>query len=221
MQTTNLKLKVVIVDDHFLFPLALKGIIENYDFLEMQAIIKNGKELLDRLDELKPDVIFMDILMPLVDGFTATSQVIAKYPATKIVAITALVEGEYVKKIMDAGAWGFITKGSEKKEFDALFEHLRVNKKFISSQAALSYQDFVNGSHKEKDTKKPLPKPTVTKRELQVIVQISKGLSDKEIAKILRVSHRTIDAHKQNLMNKFGTRKSAEIVAIAYKLKLI
>jgi DNA-binding NarL/FixJ family response regulator len=221
MQTTNLKMKVVIVDDHFLFPLALKGIIENYDFLEMQAIIKNGRELLERLDELKPDVIFMDILMPLMDGFTATSLVLEKYPTTKIVAITALTEGEYVKKIMDAGAWGFITKGSAKKEFDELFEHLRENKKYISSQAAISYQEFLNGANKEKDLKKTLPKPTVTKRELQVIIQISKGLSDKEVAKILRVSHRTIDAHKQNLMNKFGTRKSAEIVAIAYKLKLI
>jgi DNA-binding NarL/FixJ family response regulator len=218
MNAFNSPLKVVIVDDHFLFPLALESVIKPYDFLKVSAILTCGSELVAKMDDIQPDVVFMDIMMPIMDGFTATKIITTKYPTTKVVAITALEEGENVKKMMEAGAWGYITKGSQKKEYDELFSRILTDKKFISTNAAINYALFMN-EKKEGESKET--EPIVTPREIEIIRYIAQGYSDKQIASELNLSHRTIDAHKQKMMHKLGTRKSAEIVAIAYKMKWI
>lgn len=226
MQHSAPKLKVVIVDDDFLYPIALDAIISKSKCLETSAILSSGEELIDRLDDLKPDIVFMDILMPGMNGFETTAKVKQKRPDTKVIAITAFDNGENVQKMMEAGAWGYITKDSDKREYDELFARIADDKKYICSKAAINYSLFISeGSHNPKN-KKDLQSPkktevSITKREGEVIQYIAKGLSDKETAKALHVSHRTIDAHKQNIMQKFGTRKSAEIVAIAYRLGII
>jgi DNA-binding NarL/FixJ family response regulator len=217
MNAINSPLKVVIVDDHFLFPLALESVIKGFSFLETVAIFSNGGELVANLDTYQPDVIFMDIMMPIMDGFTATKLVTQKYPTTKVIAITAFDEGENVKKMMEAGAWGYMTKDSQKKEYDELFNRILTDKKFISSSAAINYALFMN----EKQGESKNMEPIVTKREIEIIHYIAQGYSDKQIASVLNLSHRTIDSHKQKMMHKLGTRKSAEIVAIAYKMQWI
>ncbi len=224
----NKKLKVAIVDDHFAFPLALKTMVGKYDFLEFAGIFTDGKMLIDQLDEVKPDIVLMDIEMPVMSGDEATRIVMKKYPSTKVVAVSIYDDGNSVKKMLDAGAWSYITKGCSQKEYDTLFDSLRDNKKFISPRAALNYTLLVsenapknNEKTSEQAIDPSIPKIKITKREKEIIEYISNGFSDKEIAKTLNISHRTIDAHKQNMMGKLGTRKAAEIVSIAYRLKLI
>jgi DNA-binding NarL/FixJ family response regulator len=214
----NSPLKVVIVDDHFLFPLALDAFIKTYSYFETVAIFSNGSEFVANMDHYQPDVVFMDIKMPIMDGFTATKLITEKYPTTKVVAISAFDEGENVKKMLDAGAWGYITKDCKKTDYDELFDRILMDKKYISSTAAMNYALYVG---EKKESEGESSEPMITKREIEIIKYVAQGYSDKEIARALNVSHRTIDAHKQKMMHKLGTRKSAEMVAIAYKMKWI
>jgi DNA-binding NarL/FixJ family response regulator len=217
MNNRNSALKVVIVDDHFLFPLALQTVIQQYAFLNTVAILSSGSEMVAKMNELAPDIIFMDVIMPIMDGFTATQLISKKYPDTKIVAITTSDEGRHVKRMMEAGAWGYITKNSDKKAYDELFGRILSDKKYISPDAAINYTILMNESPGESGS----VEPNITEREIEIIRFVAKGYSDKQIAEVLNLSHRTIDAHKQKVMQKLGTRKATEMVAIAYRMNLL
>jgi len=226
MQHTSTNLKSAIVDDHFLYSSALNAIVNKTKNFEIVALFSSGKELISYIEDNYLDVVFMDIMMPGMNGFDVTQQVVKKYPKIKVIAVTQHDTGINVKKMMAAGAWGYITKDCGKSEYDELFDRILEDKKYICSKAAINYSLFLNEpmpsyiSKKNGQTIQP-PETPVTKREGEVILHISRGLSDKETAVKLNVSHRTIDAHKRNIMHKLGARKSAEIVAIAYRLGII
>jgi two-component system response regulator NreC len=211
------KLKVVIMDDHFLFSLNLQKILKKYDFLDAVTVLTPGDEAFARLDELNPDLICIDLNISSAKAFAFMLEISTKYPATKIIAVTGFDEGENVKNAIEAGAWAFINRNSEQGEYDELFTRIRQDKMYISPAAAINYAFLMAEIAREENKSKPV----ITKREIEIIGFVAKGYADKEIAKELQISSRTIDAHKQKMMHKLGTRKAAEIVAIAYKMNLI
>jgi two-component system response regulator NreC len=211
------KLKVVIMDDHFLFSLSLQEILKKYDFLDAATVLTPGDEAFARLNELQPDLLFIELNIPSAKAFAPLMEISTHFPATKIIAATGFDEGKNVKNAIDAGAWAFINKSSGQDEYDELFNRIRQDKMYISPAAAINYAFLMAEIAREENKSKPL----ITKREIEIIGFVAKGYADKEIAKELQISSRTIDAHKQKMMHKLGTRKAAEIVAIAYKMNLI
>jgi DNA-binding NarL/FixJ family response regulator len=220
------KLSVVIVDEHYLQSVALEAIIDKYEYLQVIAKYNSCNDLVKEIDKVQPHVIFIDELGNHSDCQAAIQTIIARFPLIRIVVLGISDEGDKVKKMMDAGVWAFITNRCCKEEYDELFKRILEDKKYISSKPAINYSLYMQDQmNLRKQTKQVstfnMANPSLTRREKEIVYYIAQGLSDKQTAEALKVSPRTIDAHKQNIMNKFGTRKSTEIVAIAYKLKII
>lgn len=220
------KLKVAIVDENYLQSVALEAIIDKYEYLQVIAKFNSCNDLLKEIDKVQPHVIFVHELSHDSDCSEGIKLIIDKFPLTRVVILGISDEGNKVKKMMDSGVWAFITNRCCKEEYDELFKRILEDKKYISSKPAINYslymQDQLNLRKQAKQVSTHnIGLPHLTKREKEIVYHIAQGLSDKQTADALRVSPRTIDAHKQNIMNKFGTRKSTEIVAIAYRLKII
>ena len=224
---------VAIVDDNELFPVALVALMKEYKFINVVGIYKNGKKLVDNFDKILPDIVFTDVIMPEMDGVRATKWVMKKYPETKVIAMSMFDDGYNVKRMLQAGAWSFATKDLTKKSFRELMTSIMQNKRYISSTAAIKYTLHINRNRMPGEKEEGIEnnhlvyagppdfEAHITRREKQIISFMAQGFTDKEIARELSRSSRTIDAHKQNIMQKLNTRKSTEIVALAYKYNLL
>lgn len=230
-QPTN-EYNVAIVDDHELFANALSRLLKDYKFMHVRGIFNTGQKMLDNFEKIKPDIVFMDIMMPEMDGIEATKLIMQKYPNTKVIAISSYDEGIQVKRMFKAGACSFVTKDITRKIFKDVITSITKNSRYVSSAAAVNYTLYTSNKIKlneplEADASSPLREPeqipdiTMTPREKEIIKYLMKGYSHKEIADAISRSARTIDTHKQNIMEKLNTHKSNEIVALALKYKLI
>jgi two-component system nitrate/nitrite response regulator NarL len=224
--------KVVIVDDNESFSKALVSFFKLYPFMNVLKVYRNGKELIDDIDQVVPDIIFMDIVMPVMDGIDATRIAMKRQPNVKIIAVSMHDDGPNVKRMLQAGAWSYITKDITKKTFKELMDSLINNKRYISPAAAVKYTLHTNRRKKnEQDSADVLPESTLTEKDIRdipitpaekkIMGFIVKGYSHKQIADEMSRSPRTVDTHKQNLMNKFNIHKTSEMVALMVKHNLL
>lgn len=224
--------KVAIVDDHESFSKALCGFLKSYPFMNVVGLYKNGEEIVNQIDSVTPDLIFMDIVMPVMGGVEATMRIIKKHPNIKIIAVSMHDDGLNVKQMMLAGAWSYVTKDLTKKVFKELMEHIVANKRYVSSSAAIKYTLHTNRRKKnDQDLTEELPDSNlgevdpknihITPGERRIMKFIIKGYSHKQIADAISRSPRTVDTHKQNLMGKFNIHKTSEMVALVLKYNLL
>ncbi|HEB62552.1 MAG TPA: response regulator transcription factor [Bacteroidetes bacterium] len=210
------QIKIITVDDHEIFRKGLKVVINQFESTEVIAEAGNGKEFLNLLNSHKPDIVFMDIRMPVMDGIEATKLAISKYPDIKIIAISMFGEEEYLENMIKAGAKGFLLKNINREEIEYAIRQVVTGNNYYSSQLLPYFtQKFINTSNNtEKESH-------FTKRELEVLKLITKGMSSKEIASKLYISKRTVDGHKANMINKTGSNNVIDLLIYAIKHKFI
>lgn len=203
-------LHIHLVDDHSLFREGLKFLLSNCDFIANIEESENGKIFLDKLNDSIPDVVLMDIQMPEIDGVTASKLALAKYPNLKIIALSMYAEEEYYSKMIDVGVRGFLLKNSQFEDVQkAILEVYEGNNYF--SQEIL---DRIMANMSKKTAK---PTIDLTEREIEVLYNICKGLSNQEIADELFISKRTVDKHRENLLLKTEAKNTAGLVVFAIK----
>ncbi|MCQ2608130.1 MAG: response regulator transcription factor [Bacteroidales bacterium] len=203
-------LHIHLVDDHSLFREGLKFLLSNCDFIANIEESENGKIFLDKLNDSIPDVVLMDIQMPEIDGITASKLALAKYPNLKIIALSMYAEEEYYSKMIDVGVRGFLLKNSQFEDVQkAILEVYEGNNYF--SQEIL---DRIMANMSKKTAK---PTIDLTEREIEVLYNICKGLSNQEIADELFISKRTVDKHRENLLLKTEAKNTAGLVVFAIK----
>lgn len=210
-------IRIALVDDHALFRNGLKLLLSNYDRFSVVMEAQNGKEFADNLTpDNAPDVVLMDISMPLMNGIDAAKAAISKVPGLKIIALSMFGEEDYYYEMINAGAKGFLLKNSDIKEVTDAIEQVAVGGSYFSQD--ILYNVIRNFSpRKETD----FDDITLSKRELQVLQGICKGLSNQEIADTLFISKRTVDKHRSNLLGKTNSKNTANLVMYALKHKLI
>lgn len=210
-------IRIALVDDHALFRNGLKLLLSNYDCFSVVMEAQNGKEFADNLTpDNAPDVVLMDISMPLMNGIDAAKAAISKVPGLKIIALSMFGEEDYYYEMINAGAKGFLLKNSDIKEVTDAIEQVAVGGSYFSQD--ILYNVIRNFSpRKETD----FDDITLSKRELQVLQGICKGLSNQEIADTLFISKRTVDKHRSNLLGKTNSKNTANLVMYALKHKLI
>ncbi len=211
-----MKIKVFIVDDHLLFRNGLKLLIDSQTDMTVCGEAPNGKQFIEQLDSIKPDVILMDISMPVMDGIEATEIAMKKNNSLNIIALSMFGEEDYYYRMINVGAKGFLLKNSDIAEVTEAIKQVYAGNNFFSQE--LLYNVIKNFKpHKDIEEEAAV----LSKREMQVLVEICKGLSNQEIADSLFISKRTVDKHRANLLSKTNSKNTANLIMYAIKNKLI
>lgn len=210
------KIKIMVVDDHELFR---NGVIMVLNRLQNTVVIgeaSNGKEFLEKLNSVKPDIVFMDIKMPIMNGIDATVEAMQRYPELKVIALSMFGEEEYLQKMINAGVYGFLLKNSSIDEIERAVNLVSQGKNCYSDEL-LSYftNKYITSNKNLQDD------VNITRREIEVLDFVAKGYSNQEIADKLFISKRTVDGHKANLIQKTGSKNIVDLLVYAIKNDLV
>ena len=210
------KIKVILVDDHTLFRNGLKLLLGGYDHIEIIAEASDGAEFLQTLEKRLPDIVLIDIEMPVMNGLEATQKAIIKYPNLKVISLSMYGEEEYYYKMIESGAKGFILKNSDITEVIKAINSVMKGGTYFSSDLLYNVVKNINTV-----TKTTITSDQLSERERQVLEAICKGLSNQEIADQLFISKRTVEKHRASLMAKTNSKNTANLVMFAIENKLI
>ena len=209
------KLSIFLVDDHKLFREGLKLLLHGLDCVKEIHEASNGPEFLKSLRTEAPDIVFMDIEMPEMDGVETTQKALSLLPDLKIIALSMYGEEAYYSKMIEAGVQGFLLKDSDIQEVESAILLIAAGKSYFS-------QDILFKILQKGNDKKSVSKSSeLTEREKEVLYLICKGLSNQEIANTLLLSKRTIDKHRENLLLKTESNNTASLVIYAIKHGII
>jgi len=213
------KYKIVLVDDHDILRDGLKFTLSQLDFAEVIAEARNGKEFLQVMEKAMPDVVLMDIAMPLMDGIEATKEILKKLPDLKIIALTMFGDEAYYFKMIHAGARGFVLKKSGIDELEKAIVAVAEGDNYFSNE--LLRNIIVNiGNNKLKNVISETP-VNLTKRETEILQQVCYGCTNHEIAEKLHISIKTVENHRNSLLSKTNSKNTVSLVMYAIKNKLI
>jgi DNA-binding NarL/FixJ family response regulator len=175
---------------------------------------ENGKELLENVLKVKPDIIFMDIEMPVMSGIEATRETLKICPQSKIIALSMHGNENFYSEMIDAGAKGFLLKNSKFEDVQTAITDVNDGKNYFSPEILEAIIKNLN-KKKYKTSNSDL-----TEREVEVLYNICKGLSNQEIANALYISKRTVDKHRENILFKTQSKNTAELVIFSIKNKI-
>jgi NarL family two-component system response regulator YdfI len=208
-------IRVLIADDHMVVREGLRTILEVAGDIEPAGEATDGAEAVRLAAELAPDVVLMDLRMPNVDGLAAIRQIKACQPEVQIVILTTYDDDEKIVQGLQAGALGYLLKDCGRQ---ALFDTIRAAARGESLLPSAVVEKVV--AHLS--TPRPAPEPGVlSERERQVLERIAQGAANKEIARQLQISERTVKAHATSIFNKLGVSSRAEAVAVALRRGLL
>jgi DNA-binding NarL/FixJ family response regulator len=216
----NSKLQIMIVEDQHIFRKGLIMLLKEIPGVSIFGEASNGEEFLEMIENQRPDIVFMDIQMPVMNGIEATRRALELYPDLKIVAISMFGDEEYLVSMIEVGVKGFLLKTVEEYELNKAIELVSDNKNYFSDELLpVLTNSLVNRKSKPDNNGLEL-KEELTKREVEVLNLICKGYTIKEIADQLFISQRTVDGHKANLFRKTGVDSSVKLVTFAIKNNL-
>jgi DNA-binding NarL/FixJ family response regulator len=212
------KISVVVADDHEIFRQGFKAMISRYDELEVIGEAENGKELLELITNLQPDLAFVDIKMPVMDGIDATREITTLETGTRVIALSMFSDDVYVVDMLQAGASGYVLKNAHYEELVKASRVVMNGGHYFCSDAAEKIQAFLK-IHAVNSLNK-VQGPLLTEREIEIIKLICEQLTSKEIASALGLSQRTVDTYRDVIQRKTKSKNMAGIVLYAVKYGL-
>lgn len=213
-----MKTSIAIVDDHHLVAQALASLIQKFEEYEVVFFAENGQDLLTILAQrTSPDIILLDLVMPIMDGFSTAEQLKKQYPAIKIIALSMHDEEEKIMRMLRLGARGFLPKGCRPAELKKALDDVR-DKQY-------HFSEFLTGKivHNLLPTDVPPPPaiPALNDREKEFIRLSCSDLTYAEIANIMCVSPRTIDGYRESVFQKLNVKSRPGMVMKAIKLGIV
>jgi two-component system response regulator NreC len=213
----NGKIRVLICDDHTLFREGLKALLQNDAGVEVVGEAENGREAIEKLKQIPTDVVLMDISMPHLNGFEATQRIVQTHKNIHILILTMYDEDDLIIRCLEAGASGYVLKDAPAEQLVYAIREARKGGKYLSPSVVNKVvSQYLQTSVRPKDTYDLL-----SSREREVLKMLAEGLSVKEIAYRLKLSVKTVEAHKYNLMKKLDVHDRTELVKYAIQKKLI
>ena len=213
--------KIIIVDDHSLFREGIKLLIENEGLGEVIAEAENGAIFLDLLQTVIPDLVIMDIEMPVMDGLEATQQALKLYPGLKILVLTMLNQKANYFDMVNAGALGFVLKTSGKQEFEKAINTIMQGESYFSNDLLRQIIINTNAESEPVTEKNDFNPDNLTAREKEVLYCFCEGNSVAEIASKLFISPKTVEAHRSTLLKKTNSKNTINLVLFAIKHSLV
>jgi DNA-binding NarL/FixJ family response regulator len=208
------KTKVMIVEDHAIFREGLKRVLKEMPSVELVGEAENGAIFLEMLKKVKPDVVLMDIQMPVMDGIEATEKALKLYPSMKILVISMFGEEEYVYSMVEKGVAGFILKTSGILDLERAINKVSTGQQYYS-------EEIMGLLVKKVRSIDSVEKITFTEKETEVLRMLCKGLSNHEIADKLFMSVRTVEGYRNKLLQKTDSPNVINLVIYALKNKIV
>ncbi len=206
-------IRVLLVDDHSVVRQGLRMFLGLDDELEVVGEARNGVEAVRLAQELNPDVVLMDILMPEMDGLEATRRIRAAQPDTEVIALTSVLENEKVFDAIRSGAIGYLLKDTESEELR------RAIKAAAAGQVQLSPQAAARLLRDERPAEPQIE--ALTPRETEVLQLMARGLANKEIARDLGIGEKTVKTHVSNILSKMGVLSRTQAALQAVRMGLV
>jgi NarL family two-component system response regulator LiaR len=202
----------MLVDDHTMVRRGLATFLKVFDDLHLAGEAESGEAAIQLCAEILPDVILMDMVLPMMDGATATRAIRQKFPQVKVIALTSFKEGELIKNALEAGAIGYLLKDITADELAWAIRAAHAGRATLSPEASQALVQTAN--------QPSAPGLDLTEREREVLVLMIEGLNNTQIARKLTVRPSTIKSHVSNILSKFGVASRTEAVTLALRSKL-
>lgn len=210
-------IKILLADDHRIMREGVKNLIEREVDIEVIAEAENGREAVKLAIKLKPNIILMDISMPELNGLEAIKKIMRRQPDSRIIVLSMHSENEFIRKALKAGVYAYLLKGCAASELITAIRKANAGKKFLSEEISdVILHDFVDSSWKEGE----FSDKQLTEREKEVLQLLSEGNSTKEIAEMLFISPKTVEAHRANIMDKLQLFTISELTKYAIRTGL-
>jgi DNA-binding NarL/FixJ family response regulator len=213
-------LRIVVADDHEIVRRGLISLLKSHAGWEVCGEARDGVEAVEKVKELKPDIVILDIGMPNLNGLEAARQMAHNNPQSKLLILTISDADEMVRAVLDAGARGFVLKSDAARDLVAAVEALQSNKTFFTARVAeVVLGGYLGRSrhHAEGD----LTLPDLTPREREIVQLLAEGNSGKQVASRLSLSVKTVETHRSNLMRKLKLHSVSELVLYAIKNQMV
>jgi DNA-binding NarL/FixJ family response regulator len=218
----NQTLRILIADDHDLLRRGAKALLQSHAGWEVCGEAATGREAVAKAEELKPDIVILDICMPDLNGVDAAKRIRKALPDTEILILSVHSPDELIPEILEAGVRGYIVKADSGRDLIAAVEALANHKPFFTAQVTEMMLAKFNkkGLGSEKPAE-PTSRDRLTTREREVVQLLAEGKGNKEVASSLQVSVKTIETHRANLMRKLKLHSVTELVRYAVRHKIV
>jgi len=208
------KIKLIIADDHELFRNGLKELLKKHDDIDIITSVGDVQEFLEAIERNKDiDIVLLDITMPNMDGFEVLNKIKDLNSTVKPIIISMHDDGNYIAKCAKGGAYGYLLKNTDEDELIKVVRIVNQGKKYFSPKISEKMINFMS-EHKVSEN-------ILSKKEKEVLILISDGLTTKDIASKLFVSTRTIETHRANILKKLEVKNTAELIKKATQINLI
>lgn len=211
-----MKIKVLLVDDHDIVRTGIKMVVEKMADIKIIGEATNGQQAIDMAEELKPDVVLMDINMPRISGLEATRRITESDPYIRIIILTIHAQNPYPKQLLDAGATGYLTKGCAADELECAIRQVYAGKRYvgtdIAQQMALS---MLPGG------KNDSPFDALGDREIEVVMLLVRGKKAKQIGAILGLKEKTVATYKYRILEKLDVNNEVQLTHLAIRHGLL
>lgn len=210
-------IRVLLTDDHTILRDGIRALLSLQPDLEVVGEAGNGQELLNLLQTTPADVVLMDINMPVMDGFTTMGQLRAQHPNLRVLVLSMLDHENYVHRMLEAGAHGYVLKNADITEISHAIRTVAAGRPFLCTELGLDLLNkLVRTSVVVSESSQPKSGVgDLSKRELEVLHLIAEGLTNAEIADRLFTSKRTIETHRQNIIEKTQAKNTAALIKFA------
>jgi DNA-binding NarL/FixJ family response regulator len=207
------RIAVLLVDDHTVVRQGLRALLEGEGDLKVVGEAENGRQAVRLAKQIRPDVVVMDVAMPVLNGIEATRQISKEIPSAKVLGLTSYGDDEYVAQLMQAGASGFLIKQTAADDLLKAIRQVKEGKHYFSPSIAKRLRDpkvifLANGHHAGKGVE-------LTSRESEVLQLIAEGFANKQVAAELAISIKTVEKHRQQVMNKLNIHDVAGLTRYA------
>lgn len=207
-------LQAFIVDDHSIFRQGLAIMLNKLNNVKVIGEAEDGKQFIDSIDKYNPDIVFLDIKMPNMDGIEAAELAFRKKPSLKIVVMTMFEEPAYFNKMVELGVHGFLLKNAEMMEIRKALARINEGDTYFSEDLLKKIRHTNTEEPKSNDI-------NFSRREKEVLDYLCMGFSNNEIAEKLFISPRTVDGHRANLLSKTNSKNTVSLVLYAVKNKIV
>jgi len=211
------KIKVLIVDDHAMFRQGIRALLERCEDVEIVGEATEGMEAIEKVLQLAPQVVLMDIAMPVMGGLEATRRIQKESPNTKVLVLTQYEDSEYILSLLRAGAKGYISKTATASELISAIRTVHQGESYLYPSATTTlieeYLTRVGGEKNEYER--------LTDREREILQLVAEGRTNREIADRLFISIKTVLRHRTNVMEKLGFHNRTELIKYAISKGLI